>query len=52
MRFPWQARRAILIKNPAVRERIEKFRTLIFDKTGTLTYGRPNLTKIICAKDF
>jgi P-type E1-E2 ATPase len=47
-----EACRAILIKNPAVRERIEKFRTLIFDKTGTLTYGRPNLTKIICAKDF
>jgi heavy metal translocating P-type ATPase len=46
------ARRAIIIKNPAVLERIEKCRTLIFDKTGTLTYGRPNLTEIICAKDF
>ena len=40
------------IKNPAVLERIEKYRTLIFDKTGTLTYGRPNLSEIICAKDF
>ncbi len=46
------ARRAIIIKNPAVLERIEKCHTLIFDKTGTLTYGRPNLTEIICAKDF
>jgi heavy metal translocating P-type ATPase len=46
------ARRAIIIKNPAVLERIEKCRTLIFDKTGTLTYGRPNLTEIICAEGF
>ncbi len=46
------ARRAIIIKNPVVLERIEKCRTLIFDKTGTLTYGRPNLTEIICAKGF
>jgi len=46
------ARRAIIIKNPAVLERIEKCQTLIFDKTGTLTYGRPNLTEIICAKGF
>jgi P-type E1-E2 ATPase len=37
---------AIIIKNPAVLERIEKCRTLIFDKTGTLTYGRPNLSEI------
>src|SRR5208283_3034938 len=46
------ARRAIIIKNPAVLERIDKCRTLIFDKTGTLTYGRPNLTEIICGKGF
>jgi magnesium-transporting ATPase (P-type) len=45
------ARRAIIIKNPAALERIEKCRTLIFHKTGTLTYGRPNLTEIIYAKD-
>jgi len=44
------ARRAIIIKNPAVLEQIESCRTLIFDKTGTLTYGRPRLTEIICAE--
>ncbi len=46
------ARRAIIIRNPAVLEQIEKCRTLIFDKTGTLTYGRPNLTEIVCATGF
>lgn len=46
------ARRAIIIKNPAVLEQIDSCRTLIFDKTGTLTYGRPTLTEIICAKGF
>jgi hypothetical protein len=43
---------AIIIKNPAVLEQIEKCQTLIFDKTGTLTYGRPNLAEIICANGF
>jgi heavy metal translocating P-type ATPase len=46
------ARRAIIIKNPAVLEQVEKCQTLIFDKTGTLTYGRPTLTEIICADGF
>jgi heavy metal translocating P-type ATPase len=46
------ARRAIIIKNPAVLEQIEKCQTLIFDKTGTLTYGRPTLTSITCADGF
>ncbi len=46
------ARRAIIIKNPAVLEQIASCRTLIFDKTGTLTYGRPTLTEIICAEGF
>lgn len=46
------ARRAIIIKNPAVLEQIEKCRTLIFDKTGTLTYGRPRLTHVFCAEGF
>jgi heavy metal translocating P-type ATPase len=46
------ARRAIIIKNPAVLEQIEKCQTLIFDKTGTLTYGRPTLTEILCAPHF
>jgi heavy metal translocating P-type ATPase len=46
------ARRAIIIRNPAVLEQIEKCQTLIFDKTGTLTYGRPTLTAIVCAPGF
>ena len=46
------ARRAIIIKNPAVLEQIEKCQTLIFDKTGTLTYGRPKLTDVLCAQGF
>jgi heavy metal translocating P-type ATPase len=46
------ARRAIIIKNPAVLEQIEKCQTLIFDKTGTLTYGRPTLTEVLCAESF
>lgn len=46
------ARRAIIIKNPAVLEQIDTCRTLIFDKTGTLTYGRPKLTAVICAEGF
>jgi len=45
------ARRAIIIKNPAVLEQIDKCQTLIFDKTGTLTYGRPTLTEVVCAPD-
>jgi heavy metal translocating P-type ATPase len=44
------ARRAIIIKNPAILEQIDSCQTLIFDKTGTLTYGRPTLTEIICAE--
>jgi len=46
------ARRAIIIKNPAILEQIERCQTLIFDKTGTLTYGRPTLTAVICADGF
>jgi heavy metal translocating P-type ATPase len=43
------AKRAIIIKNPAMLERIGSCRTVIFDKTGTLTYGKPSLTEILCA---
>jgi heavy metal translocating P-type ATPase len=43
------ASRAIIIKNPAMLERIGSCRTVIFDKTGTLTYGKPSLTEILCA---
>ena len=46
------ARRAIIIKNPAVLEQLERCRTLIFDKTGTLTYGRPALTDTEIAPGF
>ncbi|TXT36120.1 MAG: heavy metal translocating P-type ATPase, partial [Planctomycetota bacterium] len=41
------ARRGIIIRDPAVLERIETCRTAIFDKTGTLTYGQPKLTEIL-----
>lgn len=43
------ASRAIIIRNPAMLERIGSCRTVIFDKTGTLTYGKPSLTDILCA---
>ncbi len=46
------ARRAIIIKNPAVLEQVAECRTAIFDKTGTLTYGEPKLTEQILAPDF
>lgn len=41
------ARRAIIIKDPTVLERLPTCRTAIFDKTGTLTYGKPVLTDIL-----
>jgi heavy metal translocating P-type ATPase len=40
------ARRGIIIKDPAVLEKIDRCRTAIFDKTGTLTYGQPKLTRL------
>jgi heavy metal translocating P-type ATPase len=43
------ARRGIIIKDPAVLEKIDTCRTAIFDKTGTLTYGHPQLTEISVA---
>lgn len=46
------ARRGIIIKNPGVLEEIDSCRTFIFDKTGTLTYGKPTLTRIVCAPGF
>ncbi len=44
------ATRGIIIKNPAMLERIDSCRTAIFDKTGTLTYGRPQLVEVVCAE--
>ena len=43
------ARRAIIIRNPAVLEQISQCHTMIFDKTGTLTFGEPSLSQIFCA---
>jgi len=43
------ATRGIIVKNPAMLERIDRCRTIIFDKTGTLTYGKPSLTDVLCA---
>ena len=41
------ARRGIIIRDPAVMEKIDTCRTAIFDKTGTLTYGQPRLTDLL-----
>lgn len=41
------ARRGIIIKDPAVLEKIDTCRVAIFDKTGTLTYGQPRLVEIL-----
>ncbi len=46
------ARRAIIVKTPAVLEQIAECRTAIFDKTGTLTYGAPQLTEQLLAPGF
>jgi heavy metal translocating P-type ATPase len=43
------ARRGIIIKDPAVLEKIDTCRIAIFDKTGTLTYGEPKLTEVLPA---
>ena len=37
------AKRAIIIRDPVVLEKIDTCTTMIFDKTGTLTYGKPTL---------
>jgi heavy metal translocating P-type ATPase len=41
------AKRGIVIRDPAVLERLDTCRTAIFDKTGTLTYGSPKLTEVV-----
>lgn len=40
------ARRAIIIRDPAILEQVGTCRTAIFDKTGTLTSGKPAVTAI------
>lgn len=44
------ARVGIIIKDPAILEKISTCSVAIFDKTGTLTYGKPKLTEIILAE--
>ena len=46
------AKRAIVIRDPAVLEQVTNCRTMIFDKTGTLTYGQPQLVDQLTAPDF
>jgi P-type E1-E2 ATPase len=46
------AKRGIIIRDPAVLERIATCRTAIFDKTGTLTYGEARLTEVVPANEF
>lgn len=46
------ARRGIIIKDPAVLEKIDTCRIAIFDKTGTLTYGEPEVTEVITSSKF
>lgn len=41
------ARRGIVVKDPAVLEKLSTCRVAIFDKTGTLTYGKPKLTECL-----
>jgi heavy metal translocating P-type ATPase len=45
------AKRSIIIRDPAVLERIDGCRTIVLDKTGTLTYGEPTLTDRLSAPD-
>jgi len=45
------AKRGIVIRDPAILERLDTCRIAIFDKTGTLTYGEPSLTDVIPVGD-
>lgn len=46
------AKRAIIVRDPLVLEKIGTCTTMIFDKTGTLTYGKPALTEQAIADGF
>jgi heavy metal translocating P-type ATPase len=46
------AKRSIIIRDPAVLERVDTCRTIILDKTGTLTLGEPALTDRLVAEGF
>jgi heavy metal translocating P-type ATPase len=41
------ARRGIIIRDPAILEKVSRCRVALFDKTGTLTYGKPTLTEVV-----
>jgi heavy metal translocating P-type ATPase len=46
------ARRSIVVRDPAILEKLDLCRVAIFDKTGTLTYGRPELSQIFPGPGF
>jgi len=46
------AKRGIIVRDPAVLERVDRCRVAIFDKTGTLTYGTPQVTEILTLPGF
>jgi len=46
------AKQGIIVRDPAVLERVSTCRVAIFDKTGTLTYGQPQVTEIVTLPGF
>jgi heavy metal translocating P-type ATPase len=46
------AKRSIIVRDPAILEKLSSCRTIIFDKTGTLTYGQPHLDEQILGSEF
>jgi heavy metal translocating P-type ATPase len=46
------AKRAVIIRDPAILEQLSTCRTMIFDKTGTLTYGQPQLEQQLVAEGY